>query len=187
MRNALVIVGIGATVLLVGGYFASQLGRQSPEEGSTMRDMENTFTLTSAAFENGGEIPATYTCDDKNISPPLSWGRVPEGTKSLAFIMDDPDAPSGTWDHWVMFNIPPSVSGIEEGREPKGVSGKSSFGRGGYGGPCPPSGVHRYFFHFYALDAELDLPEGASKTEILAATEGHILAQAELMGKYERQ
>ena len=142
--------------------------------------------IASTAFAEGEMIPKKYTCDGDDISPPLQISDVPENTKSLALIMDDPDAPVGVWDHWIVFNIPASISQISEGEEPQGTPGKNSWGRTGYGGPCPPSGTHRYFFKLYALDTMLDLEPGASKKKVLKAMEGHILAQGELMGKYKR-
>jgi len=152
-----------------------------------------TIELTSTAFNAGEAIPAIYTCDGDDISPPLQWQNVPEGTGSLALIMDDPDAPRGTWVHWVLYNIPPSTGGLPENVAPAdslpggGSQGRSSWNRVGYGGPCPPSGTHRYFFKLYALDAELDLAPGATKEQLLAAMEGHVLAQGELVGTYARR
>jgi len=143
--------------------------------------------LTSSAFENEGSIPAEFTCDGDDVSPPLAISEAPENTKSLALVCDDPDAPVGTWDHWVVFNIPADTKEIAKATDPQGTGGKNSWGRTGYGGPCPPSGVHRYFFKLYALDTELDLAEGSGKGEVEQAMEGHILVQAELMGKYQRQ
>jgi Raf kinase inhibitor-like YbhB/YbcL family protein len=150
------------------------------------------LTLTSPAFQNGGMIPRKYTCDGQDLSPPLEWAGAPEGTKSIALISDDPDAPMGTWVHWVIYNLPPGASSLPEGlaREPeleKGArQGMTDFRRVGYGGPCPPRGVHRYFFRLYALDAELPLKPGATKKELLKAMQGRILAEGELMGKYGR-
>jgi len=143
--------------------------------------------LTSTAFENNREIPLEYTCDGADTSPELNIDDVPENAKSLVLINDDPDAPVGTWDHWVVFNIAPSTTKIGKGQEPEGIGGKNSWGRIGYGGPCPPSGTHRYFFKFYALDTELDLQVGASKGEIEKAMEDHVLAQAQLIGTYKRR
>jgi len=149
--------------------------------------------ITSAAFEEGGMIPRKYTCDGSDVSPPLAWSGVPEGTQSIALISDDPDAPMGTWVHWVIFNIPADTSELPEnvppGPELPGGArqGETDFGRIEYGGPCPPSGTHRYFFRIYALDAMLDLDSGATKKQLVAAMGGHILAQGELMGKYQRQ
>ena len=142
--------------------------------------------IKSPAFENGGRIPAKYTCDGEDISPPLEFEDVPEDAKSLALVMDDPDAPMGTFDHWVVWNIPPETRSIEEGKEPEGVQGMTDFGRKGYGGPCPPRGEHRYFFKLYALDTKLDLPEGSRKSDLEKAMKGHIIAQATLMGRYSR-
>lgn len=142
--------------------------------------------LTSSAFEAGGRIPGKYTCDGEDKSPPLTISGVPGGTKSLVLVMDDPDAPAGTWDHWVVFNIPPSVTDIPEGQEPAGVHGKGTSGNLEYHGPCPPDREHRYFFKLYALDTQLDLREGASKQDVEQAMAGHVIEQAEFMGRYER-
>jgi Raf kinase inhibitor-like YbhB/YbcL family protein len=147
--------------------------------------------LTSSVFRNG-RIPSHYTCDGDDVSPPLAWNNIPPGTKSLALIADDPDAPNKTWVHWVIFNIPPFVDGLPEdvrhdGLLPNGAcQGRNDFGRIGYGGPCPPSGTHRYFFKLFALDTLLDLEPGSSKDEVLEAMQGHILGQSELMGEYRR-
>ena len=142
--------------------------------------------LTSSAFTHNGSIPSEYTCDGNDLSPLLSISDVPSNAKSLALISDDPDAPVGTWDHWVVFNIPPSTKSILKGTEPQGTAGKNSWGRTGYGGPCPPSGTHRYFFKLYALDKILNLPEGPTKNDLEMAMQGHIVAQAQLMGTYKR-
>ena len=143
--------------------------------------------LTSPAFGHNGKIPSEYTCDGSDTSPELNIADIQKNAKSLVLINDDPDAPVGIWDHWIVFNIPPTTAKISKGEEPTGVGGKNSWSRTGYGGPCPPSGVHRYFFKLYALDTELGLKEGATKKEIEAAMKGHILAQAELIGTYQRQ
>jgi Raf kinase inhibitor-like YbhB/YbcL family protein len=151
--------------------------------------------VTSPAFQDEGMIPRTYTCDGEDISPPLEIGGVPLGTKSLALINDDPDAPGGTWVHWVMYNIPADTKKLPEqaprkAKLPNGAfHGKTSWGgrKLGYGGPCPPSGIHRYFFKVYALDTVLDLKPGASKDELLSAMKGHILAEGQLMGRYQRR
>ena len=145
--------------------------------------------ITSPAFENNGNIPSKYTCDGKNISPPLNISDVPEGAKSLVLIMDDPDAvlPAGkVWDHWVIWNISPFTKEIKEGEQPRGVRGRGTSNNLTYKGPCPPDRVHRYFFRLYALDSGLQLPEGSMKAEVETAMKGHILTKAELMGRYER-
>lgn len=150
------------------------------------------FMLRSTAFTEGESIPAQYTCDGQDASPPLSWTEPPAGTKSLALISDDPDAPGKTWVHWVAYNLPPSVRALPEAVRaeqelPDGTrQGMTDFGRVGYGGPCPPSGTHRYFFKLYALDATVALSAGATKTQLEAAMKSHILAQAQLMGTYRR-
>lgn len=143
--------------------------------------------LLSIAFQHGEDIPSKYTCDGKNISPPLSISDVPAAARSLALLMDDPDAPGGTWDHWVVFNVPRDTNAIEEGEEPAGVGGKNSWKRIGYGGPCPPDREHRYFFKLYALDTMLDLSEGATKAEVEQAMVGYVMEEVVLMGRYNRQ
>ena len=126
-----------------------------------------TIQITSTAFTEGGKIPRIYTCDDQNISPPLSWTGVPTTTVSLAIIMDDPDAPSGTWVHWVLYNLPPALTTLEQGKTGIGTDGKNDFNRMGYGGPCPPRGsTHRYYIKLYALDKTLDLKSGSTKAQV---------------------
>jgi len=154
--------------------------------------------LTSSAFSQGQPIPPQYSCvgdaaaSRKDVSPSLTWGEPPEGTRSFALIMDDPDAPGGTWVHWVLFNIPATARGLPESiganaTLPDGsIGGNNSWGRTGYGGPCPPGGTHRYFFKVYALDEMLAISPGASKGELEKAMTGHILAQGELMGTFTK-
>jgi hypothetical protein len=148
--------------------------------------------ITSSTFTEGGRIPKQYTCDGADISPDLSWAGVPESTKSLVLICDDPDAPMGTWVHWVLFNIPPGESALPA-KTPSNANlsngakhGTNDFRRLGYGGPCPPGGTHRYYFKLYALDIELNLDSGATKSKVEEAMRGHILAEGQLMGKYQR-
>lgn len=151
------------------------------------------FTLTSAAFREGGMIPPAHTCDGRDASPPLAWTGPPPGTNSFALISDDPDAPGQMWVHWVVYNLPPLARQLPEAfppdeERPDGMrQGMTDFGRVGYGGPCPPSGTHRYFFTLYALDAMLSLPPGATKPQLEAAMQGHLLAEAQLMGTYRRR
>jgi Raf kinase inhibitor-like YbhB/YbcL family protein len=157
-------------------------GTDLEEEGETTMQM----SLTSPAFNDGEAIPVQYSCDGDDVSPDLDWFGIPEGTASLALIMDDPDAPVGTWIHWVLYNIPADMPGLQLGMTGVAVDGTNSWGTTGYGGPCPPGGTHRYFLKLYALDLNLDLAAGANKEELLAAMDGHILGQAELMGTYTR-
>src|SRR3989344_8123960 len=139
--------------------------------------------IESTAFKNGGEISSKYTCDGEAINPPLSIKDVPRGAKSLALIVDDPDAPAGTWDHWVLWNIPPEVKKIAEGSTPmSAVVGQNSWPANAYGAPCPPSGSHRYYFRLYALNSLLDLPPDSNSKDLRNAMEGHVLAEAELIG-----
>jgi Raf kinase inhibitor-like YbhB/YbcL family protein len=152
--------------------------------------IENMLKVTSSVFENGGEIPSRYTCDGNDINPPLTVESIPDTAKSLVLIVDDPDAPMGVWDHWIVFNIlvnGPSFELLENVSLKNFFSIKNSFGKVEYGGPCPPSGVHRYFFRVYALDVVLDLSSDSNREELEDAMEGHILDQGELMGKYERK
>lgn len=148
--------------------------------------------LSSSAFQSGEMIPSKYTCMGDDVSPPLAWSDIPPKTQSLALIADDPDAPMGTWVHWVVWNIPPSLTSLEENLPkkdalPNGIKqGMTDFKRVGYGGPCPPSGIHRYFFKLYALDTQLNLPTMTHKKDLEKAMEGHILARTELMGKYKK-
>lgn len=157
----------------------------SEVEGGTME-------LTSSAFSEGAMIPDRYTCDGADVSPPLKWGAFPADTKSLALICDDPDAPVGTWVHWVYYDIPADTRGLPENVAPHerpaegGTQGKNDFRKTGYGGPCPPGGTHRYYFKLYALDITLNLSPGATKKQVLKAMENHIIGQAQLMGKYRR-
>lgn len=143
--------------------------------------------ITSPAFTHNESIPAQYTCDGKDMSPPLRFGNVPPQAKSLVLVMDDPDAPAGTWDHWIVFNIPPIAREVAEGEDPPGRHGTGTSGVTAYGGPCPPDREHRYFFKLYALDAMLDLPTGVSKQDLENTMQNHVITQAELMGRYERQ
>jgi Raf kinase inhibitor-like YbhB/YbcL family protein len=147
--------------------------------------------LRSRAFQHEGMIPDKYSMDGGNISPPLAWTGIPDATKSLALIMDDPDAPSGTFVHWLVYRIPSNSTELSEDlpatpQLPNGArQGHNGFGNLGYGGPQPPSGTHRYFFHLYALDSEIDLEAGASREELDQAVRGHILEETQLMGEYQ--
>ena len=147
--------------------------------------------LISDAFEHNQPIPLLYTCDGKDTNPPLSFGDVPDGAKSLALIMEDPDVPQsirpdGMWDHWLIWNMPPNTTDIPEAGTPPGVEGSNTGGKIGYGGPCPPDRRHRYFFKLFALDAMLDLPASASKSELEKAIEQHVIDRALLVGTYTR-
>ncbi len=151
------------------------------------------FALKTSAFAVGGEIPRKYTCDGADVSPALHWNDAPAGTESFALIADDPDAPVGTWTHWIIWNIPARTTALPEGVPKAGESGDGTrqggndFKRVGYGGPCPPPGKpHRYFFKLYALDAKLDVKAGVSRNELERAMNGHNLSQTELMGTYAR-
>jgi Raf kinase inhibitor-like YbhB/YbcL family protein len=198
-----VVLAIGITGLLVllanpGCGRADSLPAEDPSR--------LTIQFRSSAFHDGGSIPKAFTCDGSDRSPPLEWSGVPTAARTLALICDDPDAPMGTWSHWVVFNLPAQVKGFKEGVPPKqnipeasvegaapsaaelanARQGKNDFGKLGYGGPCPPRGTHRYFFRLYALDTTLALSASASRAEVLKAIDGHILAEGRLLGKYQR-
>jgi Raf kinase inhibitor-like YbhB/YbcL family protein len=148
--------------------------------------------LESPSFSNNAKIPQKYACDGENINPPLLFSDVPAGTKSLALIMEDPDVPKylkpdGMFDHWIVWNMPPLTSGIEENSTPAGNVGQNGRGTMQYTGPCPPDREHRYFFYLYALDAALQIPKTSNKIDLLKAIEGHVIEKAELMGRYERK
>lgn len=141
--------------------------------------------IRSVAFSHGGHIPPRYTCEGENVNPPLQINDIPENTKTLALIVEDPDAPRGVYDHWIAWNIPPREA-ISENSRP-GIRGKNSFGNTEYGGPCPPSGSHRYFFKVYALDSDLNIQAGSDKKILEEAMKGHILGSGELMGHYQKR
>lgn len=164
---------------------------QSPTP-ATPRETQAEIKVTSAVFKEGQPIPRQYTCDGVNVSPPLEWTGVPKTAKTIAIIADDPDAPSGTWVHWVVYDLPAQNIGLVENLPPDeqlkagGFQGTNDFRKIGYGGPCPPTGTHRYFFKVYALDNFLSLKVAATKTLVEKAMEGHIVAQGQLMGTYSR-
>lgn len=169
------------------------LGGCAPQQETAPPAPSTGFALTSPVFTHESPIPDKYTCDGEDISPPLRWSDPPAATQSFALIMDDPDAPAGTWVHWVLYNLPaesrtlpeaiPAEAQLSDGSR----HGKNSWRRFGYGGPCPPGGTHRYFFKLYALDTSLALEGDVTKERLLQAMEGHILAQTELMGTYKRK
>lgn len=181
MRHWAVLLAWGVAVAATGWAYGAEKGEKPMA-----------FKLTSTAFKEGEYIPAKYTGEGKDLSPPLKWTDPPEGTKSLALICDDPDAPMGTWVHWVLWGIKPDARELPEGlATSKTVNnmkqGTTNFNRTGYGGPMPPKGSdHRYYFKLYALDTELDLQPGAKKADLVKAMEGHILAETQLMGRYKR-
>jgi Raf kinase inhibitor-like YbhB/YbcL family protein len=145
------------------------------------------FALESNAFENAQAIPSRHSCESEDVSPPLRWMNVPEGTRSLALVVDDPDAPGGVFTHWLAWGLDPAAEGLDEAK-PAPSEGRNDFGTTGYRGPCPPPGHgrHRYVFRLYALDTDIDVGAGAAKAELEQAIEGHVLTTAELVGTYER-
>jgi Raf kinase inhibitor-like YbhB/YbcL family protein len=182
-----------AALLYLGFLLALPISISGAQSGDLKeRGSAMSFTIKTTAFPNAGTIPKKYTCDGPDLSPELTWAGAPAGTQSLALIADDPDAPVGTWTHWIIWDIAPGTTlpeGVAKTETLKdGVrQGKNDFKRIGYGGPCPPPGKpHRYFFKLYALDSKLDLKAGASRNELESAMKGHVLSQAELMGRYGR-
>ncbi|MBI5414332.1 YbhB/YbcL family Raf kinase inhibitor-like protein [Candidatus Peregrinibacteria bacterium] len=163
-------------------------GKEEPKNNEN--NEQEPLIIKSGAFRAGAEIPAKYTCDAGDVSPEISWENVPEGTKTLALIVDDPDAPDGTWVHWVVWNIPVTARNLSEGISESALAslgailGKNDFDQLKYGGPCPPSGTHRYFFKLSALNTELNLVEGSTKAELLNGINGHVLGEAELVANY---
>ena len=181
-------------VLLRTVVFTMILAACATSTTPTEAIVANQLTITSDAFASGQSIPAKYSCVGRNVSPPLAWNEPPAGTQSFALIMDDPDAPVGTWVHWVLYNIPAAKRDLQEDLPITGKSvdpdaiyvGKNSSGNIGYNGPCPPSGTHRYIFKLYALDTTISLLPGATKEQVLKEMDGHILAQGELVGTFSK-
>lgn len=181
IKSSLMIFG----VLLYGSILGSALSAAEVKRGS--------LELKSSAFQAGGDIPRKHTCDANDVSPELSWSNIPVGTRAFAMITDDPDAPAGTWVHWVIYDLPADTKELAEGVPTTEAltngakQGTNDFRKLGYGGPCPPPGLpHRYFFKLYALDAPTGLKPGASKQQLLKAIENHVLGEAEIIGRYKR-
>ncbi|MEK6334286.1 MAG: YbhB/YbcL family Raf kinase inhibitor-like protein [Acidobacteriota bacterium] len=190
MRKSLSILSFAILALLAISCARPQPIVHPPANQSSPGKPE--LKLTSAAFKEGQAMPHTYTCDGVNVSPPLEWSGVPATAKTLAIIADDPDAPGGMWVHWVLYNLPAENIGLVENLPATetlvagGFQGKNDFEKIGYGGPCPPSGTHRYLFKIYALDIELPLKAGVTKADLLKAMDDHVLLQGQLMGTYKR-
>jgi Raf kinase inhibitor-like YbhB/YbcL family protein len=185
--------GVGRLVSLVVGVVlvaaacsgGDDDGGARPVHGDETPTATGGMTLSSTAFEPGGAIPDRFTCDGDDVSPPLSLSGVPDGVVTLALVMDDPDAPDGVWDHWIVYDIDPTTE-IPADSPSLGTPGTNSWGRAGYGGPCPPEGTHRYFMTVYALDTATGLAADAAKSEVVDAIDGHVLAEATLIGTYGR-
>lgn len=184
-RLALIPACFAIALTACGGTDGATTTGAAGSAPTTIPTGEATMHLTSTSFTHEGTIPARHTCDGAETSPPLALDGIPDGTVALAIVMDDPDAPGGTWDHWVAYDIPVTAV-IPESDGRVGTAGRSTGGVAGYEGPCPPSGSHRYLFRAYALDTTLGLAAGADKAAVLAAMQGHVLAEATLMGRYAR-
>jgi Raf kinase inhibitor-like YbhB/YbcL family protein len=189
--GAVVLIFLFAAMVLISGCVQNKkaeapVNKESPETGKGDESMNiQSINVSSSAFASNGSVPGKYTCDGQNINPPLEFEGIPEEAESLVLIVDDPDASPKTFTHWIVWNIEPMAK-IEEDSIP-GVEGLNNFKKIGYGGPCPPSGTHRYFFRVYALDKNLDLKAGAGRKELEKEMIGHITAEGELMGKYSRK
>jgi len=187
MKPKYFILIILILIILGGGIFVLFQTKQKEQSFFTPSSNIKDMKILSPAFENNGFIPEKYTCDGDNINPPLQFEDIPKEAKSLVLIVDDPDAPAGTWIHWTLWNISPQINNISENQVPSGAQqGKTSFGNIGYGGPCPPSGTHRYFFKVFALNKEIDLPSGADINQLQSAIKDHIIAKSQLIGLYRR-
>lgn len=189
--GAVVLIFLFAAMVLISGCVQNKkaeapVNKESPETGKGDESMNiQSINVSSSAFASNGSVPGKYTCDGQNINPPLEFEGIPEEAESLVLIVDDPDASPKTFTHWIVWNIEPMAK-IEEDSIP-GVEGLNDFKKIGYGGPCPPSGTHRYFFRVYALDKNLDLKAGAGRKDLEKEMIGHIIAEGELMGKYSRK
>lgn len=170
-----------ATILLLGSC-----SREPHSATVQAAAPPNGMKISSSAFADGGEIPAKFGCSGSSVSPPLSFAGVPANAKSLALIVEDPDAPGGLFTHWVVWNMTPAVSSIPEGASPSGVQGNSGYGKAGYGPPCPPNGEHRYVFRLFALDATLSLPAGSGREQLIESMKGHVIAEARVVGRYRK-
>lgn len=192
-RQIIELVAVGGLVALLAGCGQRQASSTDRSSNLFSNIPSSSMTISSPAFANNELIPVIYTCDGQNINPPLQFVDVPTGTKSLTLIMNDPDVPKnlrpdGNYDHWLLWNIPANVTTIDAGATPAGaVVGNNTAGQSKYAGPCPPDREHRYFFRVYALDTTLDLPPSANKVELLNALDGHVLASAEMVGRYARK
>jgi len=190
MRKIIIIVFV--LIVIIGAYFAynyfsiqNESSRKIETNTNEDMDFKSRMRITSTSFDNQQKISDNYTCTGQNVNPPLQFFGIPENAKSLVLIMDDPDAPNGTFVHWTIFDMDPSTDLIEENSKPKsGVEGMTSFEETGYGGPCPPSGLHRYYFKLYALDTKLGLSDDADKSMIEKRMKGHVIDQAEIVGVY---
>lgn len=185
----LYIFSISVILLIIGAVILFLHFSKKKDEVNLISNIIKNMKISSPAFDNGVLIPSKYTCDGQNINPPLVIEEVPSEAKSLVLVVDDPDAPMGTWVHWTIWNIDPGTREIPENTVPKGaVEGKTSFGKPGYGGPCPPSGTHRYFFKIYALDVpSLNLNSSATVKDLVKSMQDHILDSGEFFGTYSRQ
>jgi len=190
MNKIAVVLIAGLLILALAFLLFKFYKKETPASENKIQNnlpIKTNMKITSAAFNHNQKIPSKYTCDGENVNPPFQFLDVPDDAKSLVLIVDDPDAPSKTWVHWVVYNINPQTSEVKENSVPQdGIEGITDFGKPGYGGPCPPSGTHRYFFKLYALHTELDLPQNATKKMVEQKMQGHIIDRTELIGLYSR-
>lgn len=191
LYKQLIVIGVAILLIIVGAvliYFVNKIIQEPPRAPAIITQITtSTMIIASDAFKNNEYIPGKYTCDGTDVNPPLRFADIPEGTLTLALIVDDPDAPSGDWVHWLVWNMPADTKIIAEDSVPTGADqGVTDFDASIYGGPCPHSGTHHYQFKLYALNAKLNLPANAKKSDLLAVMQGHIIAEAQLTGMYSR-
>ena len=188
MKKSTILIIIIVLGVLLGFWAFKKMPAQNPQQNNNQTIQQTTMKIESPAFLDQQDIPSKYSCDGEGVNPPLAFKDIPVNAKTLALIIDDPDAPNGTWTHWTLWNIATTTSQILENSSPaEAVQGQTSSGQNDYGGPCPPSGTHHYFFKLYALDQKLTIPSYSTVDKLVEAMQGHIIQQAQLIGLYSKK